>query len=235
METEFDAPERRLDAAALEQRARLRAEELAAAGETLHPVRAVRRDLARNFWGRAWCRHLNRFEDYAGRLPRARSYLRHGAVLDLRATPGEIQARVLGRELYQVRIRVEPLAPARWEQLKCDLTGSIGSALELLRGKLPEEAIARLCDPEQGVLPEPGEIRFDCNCLDWADCCKHAAAALYGFGIRLDEDPALLFTLRGVDPRALLAAPVAGLQTESAPLDVNELGAIFGIELENPE
>lgn len=29
--------------------------------------------------------------------------------------------------------------------------------------------------------------------------CKHVAAALYGVGVRLDENPALFFELRGVD------------------------------------
>ena len=34
---------------------------------------------------------------------------------------------------------------------------------------------------------------------DWALMCKHVAAALYGVGVRLDENPALFFELRGIN------------------------------------
>ncbi len=50
-----------------------------------------------------------------------------------------------------------------------------------------------------GIFPSPKEIHFNCNCLDYADMCKHCAAALYGVGVRLDKDPLLFFKLRGID------------------------------------
>jgi uncharacterized Zn finger protein len=39
--------------------------------------------------------------------------------------------------------------------------------------------------------------------------CKHIAATLYGMGARLDEDPTLFFTLRGVAMADLIKGPVS--------------------------
>ena len=63
----------------------------------------------------------------------------------------------------------------------------------------------RVCREGDGLFPSPGEIKLSCSCPDWADMCKHVAAALYGIGARLDEKPHLLFILRGVDENELIA------------------------------
>ena len=53
------------------------------------------------------------------------------------------------------------------------------------------------------------KIHFGCSCPDWAVMCKHVAAALYGVGVRLDEDPLLFFELRGIDFNRFIDAAVA--------------------------
>ena len=64
----------------------------------------------------------------------------------------------------------------------------------------------RICRQGHGLFPEPKEIRFACSCPDYASMCKHVAAVLYGVGARLDQQPELLFRLRAVDEKDLLAA-----------------------------
>ncbi|MBI5853202.1 MAG: hypothetical protein HZB39_19510 [Planctomycetes bacterium] len=56
--------------------------------------------------------------------------------------------------------------------------------------------MARLCGPEVGMFPAPKHITMSCSCPDWATVCKHVAAVMYGIGVRLDEEPELLFVLR---------------------------------------
>jgi uncharacterized Zn finger protein len=62
----------------------------------LSPVAASRGAIAKSFWGKAWCRNLERYSDYSNRLPRGRTYLRNGSVIDLKIGPGEVTAQVIG-------------------------------------------------------------------------------------------------------------------------------------------
>jgi uncharacterized Zn finger protein len=95
----------------------------------------------------------------------------------------------------------------------------------------------RICQPGKGLFPSPKEIKFDCSCPDWASMCKHVAAVFYGVGARLDQQPELLFTLRKVDAKELVARAGAGLPLpKQAPgsakvLDEAKIAGIFGIEM----
>ena len=209
-------------------------------GEVLEPLVAPRgtRHLVRNFWGKAWCRHLESYQDYESRLPRGRSYLRQGNVYNLAIEPGEVTAQVAGSSLYDVQVTIRALAKPDWEDLQKACAGQVGSLLDLLAGKLGDGVLRVVADPNCGLFPKPGEIRFSCNCPDWADLCKHAAAVLYGVAVKFDTDPALFFRLRGVDPMEIISK---GAQTAlvSPPagdpgLEDADLGALFGIELADP-
>jgi len=91
-------------------------------------------------------------------------------------------------------------------------------------------------DRDRGLFPKPGEMKFSCNCPDWATMCKHVAATLYGVGNRLDAQSELLFRLRGVNPAKLIkagtAAPLTRGPASRDDLAEHQLGAIFGIELD---
>lgn len=195
------------------------------------------RQLAATFWGRAWCDNLSRYADLANRLPRGRTYLRNGSVLDLSITGGSVEAYVAGSELYQVTIAIAPLARVRWRRVVARCTGRIGSLVGLLRGELSDDVLAVLTDPQQGLFPEPREMTLSCSCPDSAGVCKHIAAALYGVGIRLDARPELFFLLRQVDQAELLSAAGAGAVSRARPaggkrIADERLSAVFGIELE---
>lgn len=196
--------------------------------------------ISASFWGKAWCRHIESWHDHENRLGRGRSYVRHGAVVDLRLAAGEITAKVQGASLYRINIAVNPLPAARWKAFKALSLGKVGSLLSLMQGKLPDELLQQLTDPETGLFPRKREIKLHCNCPDGARLCKHLAAVLYGVANRLDTQPELLFTLRGVNHTELLsqaadaAADLGTAALGDAALAADDLSAIFGIELATP-
>ena len=202
------------------------------------PVIVQGRALATTFWGKSWCSNLEAYSDYANRLPRGRTYVRNGSVVDLQVAGGEIKARVMGSEMYQVTVKVAPLSKAHWAAICNDCAGSIDSLVELLQGRLSQAVMARVCQQKTGLFPAPSEITLACSCPDWADMCKHVAAVLYGIGVRLDEQPSLVFKLRAVDERELIASAArAGTLATQTPapakvLDADDLSALFGLEME---
>lgn len=193
-----------------------------------------RRKMAVSFWGDRWCHHLESFSDFANRLPRGRSYLRHGAVVDLKIQRGLVTALVNGTNLYRVEVRIDTLADRNWQQVRQACSGQVGSLIELLQGRLSDEVMSVVVDRQQGLLPRPGEIDFSCSCPDWAHMCKHVAAVLFGIGTRLDTQPELLFTLRGVDAQELIGGDLAlpEAQDGETALAEEDLTDIFGIEMD---
>ena len=224
------AAERRTKAAAAAAKARQ-------AGAPLAPIAAFRGPIARTFWGKAWCDNLERYSDYANRLPRGRTYVRNGSVIDLAIAPGAVRARVMGTRSYRVEVQVAAVAAGRWQAIAAACAGSIDSMVELLQGKFSAAVMQRLCRPGDGLLPTPREIEFRCSCPDWAAMCKHVAAVLYGVGARLDRQPELLFQLRRVDGNDLLAQAGTGpARRQKAParakvLDAAAVADVFGIEM----
>ncbi len=169
------------------------------------PVAIEGRTIARSFWGKSWCANLERYSDYENRLPRGRSYVRNGSVIDLQIAKGKVTAMVSGSSSITSRSPLRSVTSKRWKAICRDCAGTIDSLVELLQGRLAKGVLDRVCREGDGLFPAPNEIKLSCSCPDWADMCKHVAAALYGVGARLDEQPKLLFVLRGVDENELLA------------------------------
>jgi len=212
------------------------AAKLAKEGRRLDPVELEGRTIARTFWGKAWCDNIESYRDYAYRLERGRSYVRSGAVLDLKITRGRAEALVAGSESrpYRVAVEIAPADPAKWKALAGRALGKILSLLALTQGKVPEALLEDFCKPSTGLFPAPREIRLDCSCPDVAGCCKHVAAALYGIGARLDREPELFFALRSIDPAELVAEEAVEQLTGGGGSEIadGDLGAMFGIELD---
>ncbi len=210
-------------------------------GHAVSPVTIDGRTIARTFWGKAWCENLERYSDYANRLPRGRSYVRNGSVVDLEIAAGTIDAYVGGSELYKVSLKVAPVDKAKWKAICQDCGGAIDSLVELLQGRLSQGVMERICRQSQGLFPSPAEIKLKCSCPDWADMCKHVAAVLYGIGARFDLQPELLFRLRAVDETELIASAGAGVPlTKQGPaagkvLGGEDLAAMFGLDMAQGE
>lgn len=206
-------------------------------GHDVSPVSIEGRKIAKTFWGSAWCENLERYSDYANRLPRGRSYVRNGSVVDLQITPGAIHAYVSGSELYKVALKVAPVAKAKWESICNDCAGAIDSLVELLQGRLSKGVMERICRQDHGLFPSPAEIQLSCSCPDWAGMCKHVAAVLYGIGARFDHQPELLFRLRAVDEMELIvnagnATPLATQGPAAGKLLGSEdLSEMFGLDM----
>ena len=211
------------------------------AGQDMRPVVIEGRAIANTFWGKAWCDNLEAYSDFENRLPRGRTYVRNGSVIDLKIEPGKVRALVMGSSLYQIEIGIAAVPDTHWKSLAKECTGSIASLVELLQGKLSKAVMERICQPKTGLFPTPKDIQLECSCLDWATMCKHVAAVLYGVGARLDAQPELLFTLRRVDANDLVTqAAELSVNTKKTPargkvLDDSQLADVFGIEMDSPE
>ncbi|MBI5163433.1 MAG: hypothetical protein HY985_05985 [Magnetospirillum sp.] len=206
-------------------------------GHPISPVVITGRAIAASPWGRAWCDTMESFGDYENRLPRGRTYVRNGSVVDLRIGPGTVTAKVSGSSIYTVTVTIKALPKTQWQTLRKDCAGGIESLVDLLQGKLSKPVMERLCRPGTGLLPKPSEIKFSCSCPDSASMCKHVAATLYGIGARLDHQPDLLFHLRDVDHMELIADAAATLPQTKAPpnsaniLEADDMAALFGLDM----
>jgi len=210
------------------------------AGREVSPVEIAGRKVATTFWGEAWCRNLESYSDYSNRLPRGRTYVRNGSVIDLRIEAGHVHSLVSGSDLYKIDIRIKPLARRRWTGIKGRCAGKIESLVELLQGSISKGVMEIVTRKGEGLFPSPREISLGCSCPDWAIMCKHVAATLYGVGARLDHLPELLFTLRGVDPAEMVEAavtrpPSGGKSRKGGVLRSDELSAVFGIDIDIDE
>jgi uncharacterized Zn finger protein len=160
------------------------------------------------WWGRAWIDALeHRARLDPNRLPRGRTYARHGHVGDLSIEPGLVSAPVQGRRAtpYRVRVRVRRFDDREWDALLDAVASRAAHAAALLDGELPPDTLDDAARVGIDLLPGPGELGPSCTCPDWADPCKHAAAVCYLVADELDGDPFALLHLRGRTREAVLA------------------------------
>jgi uncharacterized Zn finger protein len=206
------------------------------------PVIITGNKIAHSWWGKAWNANLERYSDYSNRIGRGRSYVRNGAVLDLRIEKGEIRGLVQGSrtEPYTVLISITPLAKKTWDEIRSLCAGKLSTLSELLVGSFPKDLNDLFTATGNGLFPTPKEIGFECSCPDWASMCKHVAAVLYGVGARLDNDPSLFFVLRNIDMNDLIAQTLdheskklldkSGVKS-SRVIDDADVAGMFGIEM----
>lgn len=173
-------------------------------GHAIQPIDIQGRTIARTFWGKAWCDHMESFCDHGNRLPRGRTYVRNGSVCHLEINQGQVKAMVSGSSIYNITISIKPLVHEKWHVIKNTCMGKISSLLDFLSGTLSTGVMDVVCDPKRGLFPLSPDLTLRCDCPDGAVMCKHVAAVLYGVGSRLDADPAQLFKLRGVNFEELM-------------------------------
>jgi len=217
--------------------------ELSKKNPHLKPVILQGSSLARTWWGKAWNLNLERYADYHNRIGRGRSYVRHGAVLDLQIAPGEVRALVQGSRSnpYSVSVSIKKLREEIWQTILEQCQGMFESLQELINGSFPKAIGEIFTHRDSGMFPSPKEIAFNCSCPDWAGMCKHVAATLYGIGARLDESPDLFFRMRNVEMGNLIRQAITEHKDKllarasgksSRIIDEADLSATFGIELE---
>ena len=226
----------------LRRKAEASAQDAKAKGKAYDPIllQGRSRKICTTWWGDAWCRNLERYADYASRIDRGKRYVRSGAVVDLKINGGKIMAKVQGsrRTPYRVDIRIEALPEVRRKEIEQQAAGKIKDLAALAGGAFPEE-LKELFFSSKGLFPTPKEIHFDCSCPDWAYMCKHVAAAMYGIGVRLDQNPFYFFQMRGLDVDKLIEKAIGNrLDLMLANVDAKsprimegvDLLAVFGVE-----
>jgi uncharacterized Zn finger protein len=224
------------------EKALAKLEKLRKKDKNLQPVIISGRKIANSWWGIEWNKNLESYRDYAYRLERGRSYVRNFAVLDLKIDQGSVKSKVVGEgsRAYNINIEINELEKDIWKKLKKECMGKIASLQKLIEGDFPKDMKTLFTDKGEGLFPSPLDINFHCTCPDYAKMCKHVAAAMYGIGARLDNDPKLFFTLRGINIEEIIEKEIEKKSSELLKKshkknsriirddDVNEL---FGLEL----
>ena len=201
--------------------------------------------IARTWWGKSWNHNLERYADYSNRIGRGRSYVRHGAVLDLQIDSGRVESLVQGTRSkpYSVSVKIKAVNKKIWQDIKAVCEGKLDSLQELLAGKFPKALGEIFMAQGKGLFPSPKEIELSCSCPDWAYMCKHVAATLYGIGTRLDEEPGLFFKLRKVKMKDLVTQAVEdktrkllkkAKKKTARVIAESDLADVFGIDMEEP-
>jgi uncharacterized Zn finger protein len=209
----------------------------------IRPITLEGQAIAKTWWGKSWNLNLERYADYSNRIGRGRSYVRHGAVLDLQISAGQVKSLVQGSRAkpYTVTIKIKGIAKAIWQNMKAACAGKLDSLPELLRGKFPKALGEVFTAQGRGLFPSPQEIDFDCSCPDWAYMCKHVAATLYGIGTRLDDNAGLFFKLRKVKIDDLIQQTLKDQsykllekaeRMSSGKIAESDLSGMFGIDME---
>lgn len=161
-----------------------------------------------NWWSKRWLQALNRLID-PGRLQRGRSYARKGQVLTLdEAEDGLVTASVQGSQPrpYKVTIRLRPLTDEQWQRVINALASQAAFAAHLLAGTMPEDIEQAFAAAGVSLFPDrDADLETDCSCPDFANPCKHIAAVYYLLADRFDEDPFMIFRLRGRTQDEVLA------------------------------
>jgi uncharacterized Zn finger protein len=218
-----------------------------------HGIRAQTRRGAfgKSWWAGRWIAALERLVNPA-RLARGRTYARVGQVVSLDVSADGVQARVQGSraEPYQVTIRFRRLSDAEWDRVVDVMASEALYAARLLSGEMPEQIEEVFAEAGTSLFPaDEGDMQTRCSCPDWANPCKHIAAVHYLLGERFDEDPFLMFLLRGRSRDEVVAAlrarrsiPEAEVHAEpeqpppldlatfwSAPADAQEIALQFAL------
>jgi uncharacterized Zn finger protein len=176
----------------------------------IQPVIIEGSAIAKTWWGKSWNKNLENYDNISNRIGRGRSYVRHGAVLDLKIQPGQVKSLVQGSasKPYHVTIEIKPIQKNNLIKIKKSCQGQLESLPELLEGNFPKTLSTVFMTKGEGLFPSSDEITLSCSCPDLTGMCKHVAATLYGIGARLDENPMLFFTLRNADVHELISQAV---------------------------
>ena len=167
-----------------------------------------RGQFGKTWWASRWIAALELLVD-PGRLSRGRSYARSGQVLNIDIQPGRVDSRVQGSRPspYKIRIKIEPLSDREWAKVTEAMAAQAISAAKLLAGEMPQNIEEAFTQANVSLFPaKSGDLDTDCSCPDYANPCKHIAAVYYLLGEQFDEDPFLIFNLRGRTKEQIMAA-----------------------------
>ena len=193
---------------------------------------------SRTWWGKRFIEALEDFTDSA-RLGRGRSYARNGKIKEYQIHGGKITAKVRGsvnpyfgvykEPLYKTTIEISAIAPGDWSKVISHLGSKASLISKLLMNEVPDNIEETFAELKLHLLPNSRkDFKTDCSCPDWENPCKHIAGVYYLVASELDQDPFLLFELRGISRTKLqqeLARSPLGKALSSA-LDSEEIAPV---------
>ncbi|MCL0060979.1 SWIM zinc finger family protein [Dehalococcoidia bacterium] len=162
-------------------------------------ARTQRGEIGETWWSKRWIEVLKSF-DMGARLTRGRAYARKGQVVSIDVKKGIVTARVQGTRAkpYSVEITLNPLSDEDWDKVTDTMASQAVFAAKLLSGEMPRNIEEAFAEVEIPLFPvSERELDTDCSCPDWANPCKHIAAVYYLLAENFDDDPFLIFKLRG--------------------------------------
>ncbi len=165
------------------------------------PFTITEKNLASNWWGKAWNANLKNYTFNNTRLEKGKLYFRCEALADFKINSNNIEAIVLGSKVqpYNVQITIEPISETLWTKFQKLYDGHLEAFEKIIDNQFPKEMADIFTNKPIGLFPSKTQITFECSCPDRANLCKHTAVALYALGAKIDNDPKLLFKLRGVN------------------------------------
>lgn len=166
-----------------------------------------RGDFGASWWAGKFLSLLNSY-GWENRLLRGKRYARGGQVADMKEYGNGIVAHVQGSRAspYAVSISFKRLTAAQWKRVIAAMGAQAVFAAKLLAGEMPPEIEKAFQQAGFTLFPKSEkDVDMECSCPDWAVPCKHLAAVFYLLAERFDEDPFLLFRLRGIGREKVLA------------------------------
>lgn len=199
--------------------------------EKLQVFKAKNQRLAASPWGKNWNLHLQNFEIHQGRLALGRKICRLGGLFNLAVQENKITACVITNEgTYNCQLKFNALESEKIEALQEICQQELTNLTDLLFGKISESLMTKIVATPH-LLPDPQDLKINCNCMDYADLCEHAASILYAFGQHLDEHPEDFFKLRGLDLKLLIRQQFSENLQQPSPMTKDDIGRLFEIEL----
>jgi len=162
-------------------------------------TKSQRGQIGETWWSKRWIGVLESF-GMGARLGRGRSYARRGQVVSIDIQKGAVAARVQGTRSkpYSIKIELKPLSEKDWDKVTDAMASQAVFAARLLSGEMPRNIEEAFGEAKISLFPTSvKDLITDCSCPDWANPCKHIAAVYYLMAERFDEDPFLIFKLRG--------------------------------------
>jgi uncharacterized Zn finger protein len=192
--------------------------------------------LGKTWWGRRFIEGLESFTD-SRCLARGRQYLSSHKITQWRVEGATIEARIRGRAspyygvyedpVYQARIEFASIPESAWDEAIRQIGTRAGFVSRLLFNEMPDEIEKPLSELGVGLLPRgPQDLKACCSCQDTEHPCKHVAGLYCLLAARLDQDPLLLFELRGLSraelARRLKATPLGSALASALTEELGE-------------
>ncbi|NOQ17565.1 MAG: hypothetical protein GQ581_10945 [Methyloprofundus sp.] len=195
---------------------------------------------SKTWWGTRLLEALESFTD-SGRLQRGRAYAKDHRVLAWQSSKGVIKASIRGNinpyfgvykePKYKVSLQMSHLTAAQWQQVIARLSTRASFIAKLLVDEIPENIETVFAEANTHFLPNSYEdFKVSCNCPDYAVPCKHIAGVCYRLANDLDQNPLLLFEMRGLAPdklrQELIKSPLGKILADATVPAGHELARV---------